>query len=132
MGEQLCSPGLLSCRGPWPQTCQLSNSVLSQGTCAMIAESRVGAALSGCEPQRPGSVSSWVKGTAGCSSGTPAGTDLVAVSLGESGWETPRPFFRGLSDLLCQKQVPKLRLWPRSGKISAMRMGPQLPDAQGQ
>lgn len=131
MDKQLCSPGLLSCREPWPQTCQLSNSVLSQGTCAVIAESKLGAALSGCGPQMPGSVS-WVKGTAGCSSGTPAGTGLVAVPLPECRWETLGPFFRGLSDLLCQKQVPKLRLWPGFGKISAMRMGSQLCGAKCQ
>lgn len=70
--------------------------------------------------------------TAGCSSRTPAGTDLVAVPLGESGWETLEPFFRGCSDLFCRKQVPKLRLWPGSGKISAMRMGPQLCGAKCQ
>lgn len=101
----------------------------------MIAESKLGAALSGCGPQTPGSGSSWVKGTAGCSSGTPAGTALVAVPLGESGWETLAPFFRGLSDLLCQKQVrlsPELRLWPGSGNISAVRMGPQFPGAKCQ
>lgn len=78
-----------------------------------------------CQRERLGEGGSWGRG-----GGTPAGTDLVAVPLGVSGWETLGDFSRGFSDPLHSKQVPKLRLWPGSGKTSALRTGPQLPGAK--